>query len=57
VNVNLLAASGPDAIDPVSGMSHLTGIPVDIAPATGPLDPDSWSGMPPAETPVGISSH
>lgn len=44
VNVNLLAASGPDAVDPASGMSHLTGIPVRIAPAAGPLEPTSWSG-------------
>jgi formate dehydrogenase len=47
VNVNLLAASGPNAVDPASGMSHLTGIPVDIAPAAGPLAPDSWSGITP----------
>ena len=45
VNVNLLAASGPDAIDPASGMSHLTGIPVDVTPAAGPLDATSWSGI------------
>lgn len=44
VNVNLLAASGPDAVDPASGMSHLTGIPVRISPAAGPLEPTSWSG-------------
>lgn len=52
VNVNLLVADGPDAVDPASGMSHLTGIPVDIAPAAGPLDPTSWSGI----TPVTIGS-
>lgn len=46
VNVNLLAADGPDAIDPVSGMAHLTGIRVDVAPAAGPADPTSWSGLP-----------
>lgn len=45
VNVNLLARSGPDAVDPASGMSHLTGIPVDISPARGPLEPSSWSGI------------
>lgn len=46
VNVNLLAADGPDAVDPASGMSHLTGIPVDVAVAAGPPDPTSWSGLP-----------
>ncbi len=30
VNVNLLAPSGPGTFDPVSCMSHVTGIPVDI---------------------------
>ena len=45
VNVNLLVADGPDAVDPASGMSHLTGIPVDVTPAAGPLDPTSWSGI------------
>lgn len=45
VNVNLLAASGADSVDPLSGMSHLTGIPVVVAPACGPLSPSSWSGI------------
>ncbi len=53
VNVNLLAASGPDAIDPVSGMAHLTGIPVDLRPAAGPRDPSTWSGLPPGEAGAG----
>ncbi len=44
-NVNLLAADGPDAVEPVSGMAHLTGIPVRIEPAAGPIDPNSWSGI------------
>jgi formate dehydrogenase len=48
VNVNLLAASGPDAIEPVSGMSRLTGILVDVVPAAGPQNPESWSGLPDA---------
>lgn len=50
VNVNLLAADGPDSVDPVSGMSHLTGIPVTVRPAAGPPDPTNWSGIaaPPA---------
>jgi anaerobic selenocysteine-containing dehydrogenase len=46
VNVNLLAADGPDAADPISGMAHLTGIPVEVEPATGERDPSSWSGLP-----------
>jgi formate dehydrogenase len=46
VNVNLLAADGADAIEPLSGMARLTGIVVDVAPARGAHDPTSWSGMP-----------
>jgi formate dehydrogenase len=49
VNVNLLAADGPDEIEKISGMAHLTGIPVDVAPAAGPRCEDSWSGI--AESP------
>jgi formate dehydrogenase len=45
VNVNLLAADGPDKLERVSGMAHLTGIVVDVKPAAGPLAPDSWSGI------------
>lgn len=45
VNVNLLAADGPTKLEPLSGMAHLTGIPVDVRPAAGPLAPDSWSGI------------
>ncbi len=45
-NVNLLAADGPDNIEEVSGMAHLTGIPVNITKAAGPLDNRSWSGIP-----------
>lgn len=44
VNVNLLAADGPDQLERVSGMAHLTGFCVDVTPAAGPLDPTSWSG-------------
>jgi anaerobic selenocysteine-containing dehydrogenase len=47
VNVNLLAADGPDGIERVSGMAHLTGFPVEVRPAEGPRDPTSWSGIPP----------
>ncbi len=49
-NVNILAADGPDNIEPLSGMVHLTGIAVTIKPAAGPLDSNSWSGIP--ETPT-----
>ena len=45
VNVNLLAADGPEKLERVSGMAHLTGILVDVRPAAGPLEPGSWSGI------------
>ncbi|HEY1076131.1 MAG TPA: molybdopterin-dependent oxidoreductase [Fontimonas sp.] len=44
-NVNLLAADGVDAIEPVSGMAHLTGIRVRVEPAAGPIDTGSWTGI------------
>ncbi|MEZ4323099.1 MAG: molybdopterin-dependent oxidoreductase [Myxococcota bacterium] len=50
VNVNLLAASGPAAIEPVSGMSRLTGIPVEVTRAAGPVAP-TWSGIEAAQAP------
>lgn len=46
VNVNLLAADGPQRLDPVSGMARLTGIPVRVAPAAAPRDESDWSGVP-----------
>lgn len=46
VNVNLLAADGPQRLDPVSGMARLTGIPVQVAPAAAPRDESDWSGVP-----------
>ena len=46
-NVNLLAADGADAVEPVSGMAHLSGIPVRIGKAAGPIDRGSWSGIAP----------
>ncbi len=49
VNVNILAADGTDRIERVSGMAHLTGIPVEIRPASGPADTSSWSGLPAGE--------
>lgn len=45
VNVNLLAADGPNRIERVSGMAHLTGFLVDVRPAAGPLNPNHWSGI------------
>ena len=45
VNANLLAADGPDKVENFSGMANLTGFVVDVRPATGPLDPSSWSGV------------
>ena len=48
VNANLLAADGPERLDRLSGMAHLTGITVDVKPAQGPHDPTTWSGLPTA---------
>ena len=45
VNVNILAADGPDKLERVSGMAHLTGIPVEVRPAAGPLAGHDWSGI------------
>jgi len=44
VNVNILAADGPDHLDKVSGMAHLTGIIVDVESAKGVLKA-TWSGI------------
>jgi len=45
VNVNLLAADGPDRLERVSGMAHLNGFNVEVRPAAGPQNPHSWSGV------------
>jgi formate dehydrogenase len=45
VNVNLLAADGPDKLEKVSGMAHLTGFLVNVKPAAGALNPNHWSGI------------
>jgi len=45
VNVNLLAADGPEAVERISGMAKLTGILVEVTAARGPADPQSWSGI------------
>ncbi len=44
VNVNLLSPDGPDRIERVSGMAHLTGFVVDVRPAAGEQAHD-WSGL------------
>ena len=43
VNVNILAADGPEKLDEISGMAHLTGIVVDVEAAKGVLQA-TWSG-------------
>jgi len=45
VNVNLLAADGPDKLEKVSGMAHLTGFLVEVKRAAGELNPNHWSGI------------
>jgi anaerobic selenocysteine-containing dehydrogenase len=45
VNVNILAADGPENLETVSGMANLTGFVVDISKSSGPRVTDSWSGM------------
>ena len=45
-DVNLLADDGPESVERVSGMSRLTGLAVEVRPASGPQDPGSWSGLP-----------
>lgn len=52
-NVNLLAADGAAAVEPVSGMAHLSGIPVQIEKAAGPIDAGSWSGLPASASAAG----
>ena len=44
---DLLAADGPDKLEKVSGMAHLTGFLVDVKPAAGALNPNHWSGLEP----------
>lgn len=46
VNVNVLAADGPNELERVSGMAHLTGIPVEVSAAAGEFDEESWTGTP-----------
>jgi anaerobic selenocysteine-containing dehydrogenase len=49
VNVNLLPASGPANVDPLSNMSQMTGLVVDVRRASGPRDTSDWSGISAAE--------
>ncbi len=44
VNVNILAADGSDNLERVSGMAHLTGIPVKVEKAKGKQQM-TWSGL------------
>lgn len=44
-NVNILASDGPENIERVSGMAHLTGIPVDVSLAKVSINQKSWSGV------------
>lgn len=44
VNVNILAADGPEQLDEISGMAHLTGIVVNVEAANGALQ-STWSGI------------
>ena len=53
VNVNILAGSGPDQIDPVSGMSKLTALEVTITPSKGKRA-HTWSGIEEEMEPVKI---
>jgi anaerobic selenocysteine-containing dehydrogenase len=54
VNFNLLAPSGPAAVERLSGMARLTGIPVTVTPAASALAADRWSGRP--RSPAGPGS-
>ena len=45
VNVNILAADGPDRIERISGMAHLTGFNVSVTKAAGALGKSDWSGI------------
>jgi formate dehydrogenase len=45
VNVNILAGSGTEEVDTLSGMSKLTALDVSIEPAKG-SQAHSWSGLP-----------
>jgi formate dehydrogenase len=44
-NVNILASDGPDEVEEISGMVHLTGIDVTITKASDAISQTSWSGI------------
>jgi anaerobic selenocysteine-containing dehydrogenase len=44
-NVNLLASDGLDHIEKISGMVHLTGIPVSIKLTNEPVNARAWDGI------------
>lgn len=44
-NVNILAADGPEEIEKISGMAHLTGIEVQLAKSNAEISRDSWTGL------------
>lgn len=44
-NVNILASDGPNNVEKVSGMAHLTGIPVKVTAAPMAINTTSWSGI------------
>ena len=46
VNVNILAADGPENLEAVSGMANLTGFVVEIRKSSELQASDSWSGLP-----------
>ena len=52
VNVNILASDGPESLEPLSGMARLTAIEVEVRPAAGPWNTESWSGLPAQEEPA-----
>lgn len=45
VNVNILASDGPGEVEAISGMAHLSGIPVRISASQEAIASDSWSGI------------
>jgi len=44
-NVNLLAGDGPEALEYISGMAHLSGLDVTITKSNGEIAKGSWSGI------------
>ncbi|MFK7913014.1 MAG: hypothetical protein AB8B93_03800, partial [Pseudomonadales bacterium] len=45
VNVNLLASSGVDHVDTISGMSQLTALSVTVTALPQNAQGDDWSGL------------